>query len=136
MQKLLKSLIEDLKLTEVNHRQRLEEWYLALGGKKSPPILSEREKALAARVPRVVHSLGEFLRHKEEISWPKGLHPIMRFEALNYVNGKRSILDIYRAVRAESLSAGEWYYGTVKLQDIEELFRRAEEERALEIKSM
>ena len=57
----------------------------------------------------------------------------MQFEALNYVDGRRSILDIYRAVRAESLSAGEWYYGTVDLQDIEELFNAAEKAKAIEI---
>jgi hypothetical protein len=57
----------------------------------------------------------------------------MKFEALNYVDGKRSILDIYHAVRAESLSVGEWYYGTVKLDDIDELFKAAEREKAVEI---
>jgi hypothetical protein len=57
----------------------------------------------------------------------------MQWEALNYVDGKRSILDIYHAVRAESLSAGEWYYGTVRLEDIEALFKAAEKEKAVEI---
>ena len=57
----------------------------------------------------------------------------MAFEAFNFVDGKRSVLDIYRAVRAESLSAGEWYYGTVKLADIEDLFKRAATEKAIEI---
>ena len=32
---------------------------------------------------------------------------------LNFVDGTRSYLDIYRAVRAEAQAAGEWYYGTV-----------------------
>ncbi len=57
----------------------------------------------------------------------------MKFEALNYVDGHRSILDIYHAVRAESMSAGEWYYGTVTLADIEALFKTAEKEKAVEI---
>ena len=60
---------------------------------------------------------------------------MLKFEALNYVDGRRSILDIYHAVRAESLSAGEWYYGTVKLEDVEALFKAAEQEKAVEITS-
>jgi hypothetical protein len=130
--KLLDSLVEDLKLTEINHRQRIEEWFHALGGRKSPTPMTDKEKDVSSKVPKVFGSVGEFLRHKENISGPKGLHPLMKFEALNYVDGKRSILDIYRALRAESLSAGEWYYGTVKLEDVEELFKAAEKEKAVE----
>jgi hypothetical protein len=133
IQKLLESLEEDMKLTEINHRKRIEEWYRALGGTKPSGALSEKERALASRVPKIAGTLGEYLRHKEEIEGPKGLHPLMQFEALNYVDGRRSILDIYRAVRAESLSAGEWYYGTVELQDIEELFNAAEKAKAVDI---
>jgi len=131
--KLLDSFIADFRLTEVNHRRRIEEWYAALGGQKSPPTLDEREKALAGKVPRRLGTLGEYLRHAQEIEGPKGLHGLMQWEALNYVDGQRSILDIYRAVRAESLSVGEWYYGTVKLEDVEELFNRAKKSKAVEI---
>ena len=123
----------DLNLTQVNHHQRIGEWHQALGGSKPAASIDEREKALAAKVPRNLGSLGEYLRAKEEIEGPKGLHPLMAFEALNYVDGKRSILDIYRAVRAESLSVGEWYYGTVKPEDIEKLFEAAEKAKAVEI---
>ena len=129
-QKLLESIEEDMKLTEVNHRKRIEEWYRALGGTRPLGALSEKERALASKVP-----LRVYLRRESEIEGPKGLHPLMGFEALNYVDGRRSILDIYRAVRAESLSAGEWYYGTVELQDIEELFNAAEKAKAVEITS-
>src|SRR5439155_12703815 len=135
VQKLLESIEEDMKLTEVNHRKRIEEWYRTLGGTKPPRALSEKERALASKVPKNAGTLGEYLQHKQEIEGPKSLHPLMQFEALNYVDGRRSILDIYRAVRAESLSAGEWYYGTVELQDIEQLFNAAEKAKAVEIAS-
>ncbi len=131
--KLLDGIIADFKLTENNHRGRIEEWYVSLGGKRGPLALSEREKALAAKVPRNLGSPGEYMRHKEEIDEPKTLHGLMAWEALNYVDGKRSILDIYRAVRAQSLSAGDWYYGKVTLEDIEALFTAAEKEKAVEI---
>ena len=132
MQKLLNSLTEDMKLTEINHRQRLEEWYRALGGRPAagPDPL---EKSLATQVPRNAGTLGEYLRHASEVEGPKSLHPLMQAEALNYVDGLHSILEIYHAVRAESLSAGEWYYGTVTLQDIDTLFKAAAKEKAVEI---
>lgn len=133
MQKLLNSLIEDMKLTEVNHRQRLEEWYRALGGGPATISPDPLEKALSAQVPRNAGSLGEYLRHAAEVEGPKGLHPLMKDEALNYVDGRHSILEIYRAVRAESLSAGEWYYGAVTLQDIDALFKAAAKEKAVEV---
>jgi hypothetical protein len=57
----------------------------------------------------------------------------MAWEALNYVDGKRSLLDIYRIVRAESLSADEWYLGSVTPEDIEARFSAAEKGKAVEI---
>jgi hypothetical protein len=131
--KLLDSLVADLKLTELNHRKRVEEWYLSLGGKKMAPVLSESEAALATKVPRNVGSVGEYLRAKSRVEGPATLHGLMQWEALNYVDGKRSLLDIYRIVRAEAQSAGEWYYGDVKPEDIEALFSAAEKEKAVEI---
>ncbi len=131
--KLLDGTLADFKLTENNHRGRIEEWYLSLGGKKAPSEMGEREKALAAKVPRNLGSPGDYMRCKAEIEGPKSLHGLMAWEALNFVDGKRSILDIYRAVRAQSLSAGEWYYGKVTLEDIEALFTAAEKEKAVEI---
>ncbi len=35
-------------------------------------------------------------------------------------------------MRAESLSAGEWYYGIVRLEDIEELLNNAQKQGAIE----
>ena len=131
--KLLDSLISDLKLTELNHRKRIEEWYLSLGSKRMPSALSDREAPLATKVPRNLGVPGEYLRAKNRVEGPKGLHGLMAWEALNYVDGKRSLLDIYRIVRAESLSAGEWYYGKVTSEDIEALFNAAEKEKAVAI---
>jgi hypothetical protein len=46
------------------------------------------------------------------------LHPMMRFEVLNFADGKCSAWEVYEAVAAEALSAGEWYYGTVTPADV------------------
>ena len=45
----------------------------------------------------------------------------MRMEVFNFVDGKRSYYDIYKAVLAESLAAGTWYYGTVTLNAVVKL---------------
>jgi hypothetical protein len=47
-----------------------------------------------------------------------GLHPMLRFEALNFADGRRSAWEVYEAVSAEALSAGEWYYGSVSPADV------------------
>ena len=131
---LLRSLVEDMKLTEVNHRQRLGEWYHTLAGHKfAAPAPSDLEKTAGAEVPKNVEPLGDYLRHSAQMDGPENLHPVMQYEALNYVDGQRSVLDIYNAVRAESLSAGEWYYGKVTLADISELFAAAQKAGAVEI---
>jgi hypothetical protein len=134
IRKLLGSLVEDMKLTEVNHRQRLEEWYRALAGRRyAEPSPTDLEKTASAQVPKNVELLGDYLRGSAQANGPETLHPVMQYEALNYVDGQRSILDIYNAVRAESLSAGEWYYGKVTLADIAALFAAAQKAGAVEI---
>src|SRR5438132_1011692 len=89
MRELFDSLEEDMKLTEVNHRQRIEEWYRALGGTNpsswegGPSSAREEERRAASKVPRQVGTLGEYLERSGEIGGPQGLHPTLKFEALN-----------------------------------------------------
>jgi hypothetical protein len=42
----------------------------------------------------------------------------MKFEVLNFADGDRTAWEIYEAVAAEALSAGEWYYGSVTPADV------------------
>ena len=58
----------------------------------------------------------------------------MQYEVLNFVNGKNSYLDIYKAVQAEAMSAGEFYYGVVKLEDVEKLLDKNVEAKVLTLK--
>ncbi len=75
--------------------------------------LSPAEKELAVRVPANAGTLGEyFAKRGWNVSFP-GLHPIMAKECYCFVDGKRTGLDIFRAVQAEALSAGAFYYGEV-----------------------
>jgi hypothetical protein len=67
----------------------------------------------------------EFLDLRGKLERPQTLHPLMQYEALNFADGRRTVLDIFNAVAAEAESAGAWYYGTVRQRDIEKLFESA-----------
>jgi hypothetical protein len=109
----------------------LERAYVGLTGKNPPnPELTRDEKAMADRVPgRAPGSAFEegILKVKRVGS----LHPAMQAEVFNFVDGRRSALDIYDAVSAEALSGGAWYYGTVSPADVEEALDQAAKAGAL-----
>ena len=44
---------------------------------------------------------------------------IMGWECFNFADGKKSYLDIFNAVHAEAMSAGEFYYGKVTIEAVE-----------------
>jgi len=58
----------------------------------------------------------------------------MRSEVWNFVDGRRSYYDIYKAVYAEAAAGGSWYYGTVTLEDVVRLLDAAVEAKALTLK--
>lgn len=75
--------------------------------------LTPVEKELASRKPVNAGTLDEYFgRRGWSVGYP-GLHSIMAKECYCFVDGKRTGLDIFRAVQAEALSAGAYYYGTV-----------------------
>jgi hypothetical protein len=76
-------------------------------------------------VPVMTDSVKEFLELRRKLDRPQALHPLMQYEALNFADGSRTVLDIFNAVAAEADSAGAWYYGTVRQADIEKLFESA-----------
>lgn len=76
-------------------------------------------------VPVVTDSVKQFLELRGKIERPRGLHPLMQYEALNYADGKRTVREIVSAVGAEADSAGDWYYGTVEQDDVVKLFESA-----------
>jgi hypothetical protein len=77
------------------------------------------------RVPVRNPNLKEYIHQVDDIKKVKGLSPLMAYEALNFADGKRNMLDIYAHVRAESLGEGEWYYGKVTPELIQEFFNNA-----------
>lgn len=95
--------------------RELDAFYLGMtGSKRLPaPALTPEEKDMARRVPMNAGTLDEYFgRRGWAVGFP-GLHPIMAKECYCFVDGTRSYLDIFRAVEAEALSAGAFYYGRV-----------------------
>jgi hypothetical protein len=100
----------------------LERYYGAITGQaRAPePELSPREREWARKVPVLAAGPAEFLERRAQVRAVEGLHPLMAFEVLNFIDGSRSILDIYNAVDAEARRAGAHYYGTVTPERVEQ----------------
>ncbi len=97
----------------------LERAYAALTGKNPPNLdLDADARAMAETVYVPAADPAAFEDAVERMDRAGKLHSMMRFEVLNFADGKRSAWEVYEAVAAEALSAGEWYYGTVAPADV------------------
>ena len=133
---VLKALLAQLPTAE-DAGKRLMTYYTDLvrahGGPKAiAPTLavgvsngSNGGAATTTLVPVMTDSVKTFLEQRGKVTRPPTLHPLMQYEALNYADGTRSVMDIFEAVAAQADSAGAWYYGTVQQADIEKLFESA-----------
>ncbi len=90
----------------------------ALTGPIAAASPSAAELDAEARVPSFVDNLAAFLARRKQLERPPALHGLMAYEILNFVDGTRTIADVYRAVAAEADLAGDWYYGQVALKDV------------------
>jgi len=114
---------------EPAYRAQLAELYELSTAAKPPrrPEPSEAEKRCSARVPQNSATVGQYLDRRNQMKPVPGIHSLMRFEVLNFVDGKNTCLDIYKAVRAEAQAAGAWYYGQVTLDDVVRVLENAAE---------
>jgi len=112
--KVVTGLRASLDVTEKSMVAKLESYISSLHGSGVPEAaMSGIEKEMARQVPRVVAGPAEFEKAREKVKAVDGLHNLMAFEIMNFVDGSRTALAIYEAVKAESLYAGEDYYGNV-----------------------
>jgi hypothetical protein len=119
-EKALKAVLMQLP-TEDNAETRLAAYVTATSGAKPVALaasLTPREKELANLVPALNVSIQEFLSKRSQLKRPTSLHSLMAYEVINFVDGSNTYLDIFRAVSAEADAAGDWYYGTVSLEDV------------------
>jgi hypothetical protein len=114
---------------------RVDGAWRAVGG-GDPPAAAPmaEEQRLQAKVFTRVADVGAWQDAMEKIKRPEELHAIMQFEAFNFADGKRTAYDVWEAVRAQALSAGEWYYGQVRPADVLEAFERAAKAGAFTVK--
>lgn len=115
----------------------LGNFYRRLHGAPPPAVtLTDAERAASRKVPANVASLSDYFARRSAVpNDARGrLHGLMRDEVYNFVDGRRSYYDIYKAVYAESQAAGTWYYGTVTLEDVVRLLDASVAAKALTLK--
>jgi hypothetical protein len=114
----------------------LERASSAMTGRNPPNLdLTRDERAMAGKVFVPVADVGTFADAIGRTKPVAGLHAMMRFETLNFADGKRNAYEVYQAVAAEALSAGEWYYGTVTPAEVLETLERAAKAGAFGVKA-
>lgn len=105
---------------------------------RAAPALAAPDSLAAAsmkKVPANIPSLKDYFTNRGTAKISGSLHNLMREEVYNFVDGKRSYYDIYKAVRAEQLDAGTWYYGTVTLKDVAGILDAMVDAKALTLRS-
>lgn len=108
-----------LKLVDEREKQLVKEltsFYQTKYGKAPISNLTPAETAASQKIPAYIASMDEYFNKRTNTQ--TGLHSLMRSETMNFIDGKRSYFDIYKAVKAEALSAGKFFYGTVTLEDV------------------
>ena len=113
--------------TDAMAEARMAAFWTAFTGEKYVPMVAVSPDKRAEKVPVFVDDLAAFLQKRQKIKRPVTLHGLMVYEALNFVDGKRTYFDIYRAVKAEADAVGAWYYGSVSFEDVAEVLESAVE---------
>jgi Zn-dependent M28 family amino/carboxypeptidase len=128
-------LIDRMKMKEDVLLADLRAYYKRLRGSTPRAIkLTPAEVAPGKKIPTNVASLATYFQNRNRGGARTDLHGLMRSEVFNFVDGKRSYYDIYKAVFAEAAAAGSWYYGTVSLEDVVAVLDAAVKSEALVLK--
>lgn len=100
--------------------------------KRVPNVrLNEEEQEADKKIPKNNPILDEYFGKRKSNIPGINIHSTMKMEVFNFVDGKRSYYEIYKAVLAEILAAGNWYYGTLTLTDVVKLLDANVESGAL-----
>jgi hypothetical protein len=109
-----------LGLVNTRQKQLMDELFAVSANKtgSGPQIvnLPHPNNPTARKVPSNIASMDEYFTKRKFI--PTGMHSHMYSETMNFVDGKRTYYSIYKAVKAEALAAGKFYYGTVTFDDV------------------
>jgi len=126
---------DKIQKMELDLIKELDEMYFLVTGEYQVPAieLTPLEKEMAQKVPYNIDSIADYFRKRGRASVP-GLHSLMRYETMNFVNGENSYLDIFNAVHAEAMSIGEYYYGTVTPEAVKRVLDYGVERGVLRLK--
>jgi hypothetical protein len=128
-EELIRGLMAQLSESGKNLEDGLFQYFETRWGMApSLPSLTEEEQKLDRLQPVLSAGPAQFLEKRREVSRVSGLHGVMAFEVAAFVDGKRSGLEIFRAVAAEARRAGEHYYGTVEPGEVLEYLENLEKE--------
>ncbi len=132
---VIRGYIDRLKAHEAALRADIAAMYLSLNGTApSQPQPDSLTAAAMKKVPSNVTPLETYFSKRENARYRGSLHGLMADEVYNFVDGRRSYYDIFKAVRAEQLVGGPWYYGTVTLKDVAGQLDAAVESGALKLR--
>ncbi|HEY4612461.1 MAG TPA: M28 family peptidase [Bacteroidota bacterium] len=133
--KTIDNLKKMLSAKQEDSIDELDDYYKSVTGKSAPKIaLTDKERALSKKIPQNIESVADYFAKRGTVGPVPGLHGDMRYEIFNFVNGKNSYLDIFKAVQAEALSAGDFYYGKVSLDAVEQLLDKATQAGCITVK--
>ncbi|MFQ5772300.1 MAG: hypothetical protein ACE5HX_17325, partial [bacterium] len=119
-------LIDRMKVRKGELLADLKTYYRQLYGSNPRSVkLTTKELTASKRTPMNTQSLKDYFTNRRNVKFDGKLHSLMRNEVYNFVDGQRSYYDIYKAVRAEAMTIGSWYYGTVTLDEVVDLLDAA-----------
>jgi hypothetical protein len=111
----------DTFLGQIDGREKqliseLSAYYRDRHGKAPALSMTPAQTEAARKVPVNAPTLEEYFSKRRNT--PTQLHGQMSMATMSFVDGKRSYFDIYKAVKAENLAAGKFYYGSVAFDDV------------------
>ncbi|MEN6560314.1 MAG: M28 family peptidase [Acidobacteriota bacterium] len=116
-------------LAELDH---LFQWKT---GAPPPQLVPEaKDRELSRMIPVLEASPKDYYAARQRMTLVPGLHTAMALECLAFVDGKNSFLDIFNAVSAEALAAGDSYYGPVTRDMVEQFLSNAVKLGAIRLK--
>ncbi len=130
----IEEFIKRMKQKETDLNKDISVLYQQIHNKSPKTKLTVDELTASKKIPVNNDTLKSYFENRNKASFSVSLHGLMQDEVYNFVDGKRSYFDIYKAVRAEQLAAGSWYYGTVTLGDVVKMLDAAVESKALRLR--
>ena len=131
--KLVEDFEDQMLSKEKTVMDELENFYNSkYSVRRAPNVrLTEQETLADKKIPKNNPNLNQYFGNRKSNISGINIHSTMRMEVFNFVDGNRSYYDIYKAVLAETLSAGNWYYGILSLSDVVKLLDANVESGAL-----